>query len=166
MAVGEDWYAKEIRLIHWGCEKGRNYHRTFASKLSQVCSLFLRRGGTIVYSTFSIGTPRLTSHLHVAVTTLDVYTTLRNTSLKILCRFVHWQIHWLEQICCVRWQETNMNVVSLQMISDPPCDLAFEIVEDDQGWGLSRTFASNDSAYWTSYTVTSVSVECMEWHTL
>ena len=30
-----------------------------------------------------------------------------------------------------------MNVMSLQKISDPSCDLAFEIVEDDQGWGVS-----------------------------
>ena len=29
------------------CEKGRNYHKTFASKVSRVCLLFLRWGGTI-----------------------------------------------------------------------------------------------------------------------
>ena len=30
-----------------------------------------------------------------------------------------------------------MNIVSFQKIRDPFCDLAFEIVEDDQGWGVS-----------------------------
>ena len=32
---------------HCGREKGRNYHRTLPQKLSRVCWLFLRHGGTM-----------------------------------------------------------------------------------------------------------------------
>ena len=41
-----------------------------------------------------------------------------------------------------------MNVVSFQKIINPSCDLAFEIVEDNHGWGVSFKILPSSCYIW------------------